>query len=169
MRIALLTAVLVASVQAGGATAAAHSASPCTGKDLRGTFKAVPGSQGAGNIVYALRLVDASAHACTVTGIPHVQLLGARGKAHPTDAVAAHPGQLTAVLVTLAPNKAAALTARFSPDVPGRGEQVIGPCEAISYKLRVTPSGGGSLIAPITPPTRVCEHGGMTLSALSAS
>ncbi len=167
MRIALLAAVLVAALQAGSA-AAVHDALPCTGKDLRGTFKAVPGSQGAGNIVYALRLTNASARACTVTGIPQVQLLDAQGQKLPTAAVAAHPGELTAVLVTLAPGQAATLNARFSPDVPGKGEQHMGRCEPIASKLRVTPSGGGSLIAAITPPTSVCEHGGMTLSVLTA-
>jgi len=83
--------VLAASLQAGCASAAVDNASPCTGQDLRGTFKAVPRSQGAGNIVYALRLRNASARACTVTGIPHVQLLDAKGKKLPTNAVAAHP------------------------------------------------------------------------------
>src|SRR5471032_1794122 len=165
MRTALLIALLAASVQATVATAAVVTTGPCTGKDLRGTFKAVPGSQGAGNIVYALRLRNASTHACTVTGVPHVQLLGAKGKKLPTNAVAAHPG-VTAVPVTLAPNKAAVSDARFSPDVPGKGEQQLGHCEATSYMVRVTASGGGTLIAPITPPTPVCEHGGMALSAL---
>jgi hypothetical protein len=160
--------VLVASIQVSCATAATHTLSQCTGQDLRGTFKAVPGSQGAGNIVYALRLRNASASACTVTGIPHVQLLNAKGAKLPTAAVAAHPG-VKGAIVTLAPNKAAVSTARFSPDVPGKGEQQLGHCEATSYKLRITPSGGGSLIAPITPATPVCEHGGMAISVLAAA
>jgi Protein of unknown function (DUF4232) len=165
MRRALLIAVLAASLQAGCATAAVHNVSACKGSDLHGTFKAVPGSQGAGNIVYALRLRNVSAGSCTVKGIPHVQLLSANGNKLPTNAVAAHPG-VPGVLVTLAPNKTAVSDARFSPDVPGKGEPQLGHCEAKSYKLRVMPSGGGALIAPITPPTPVCEHGGMALSAL---
>jgi Domain of unknown function (DUF4232) len=169
VRGALLIAAVTALAQLGGAGAATEKASPCTGKDLRGTFTAVPGSQGAGNIVYALRLRNASSGACTIKGLPSVQLLGKEGVKRPTAAVALHPAQAAAVLVTLAPNKAAALTARFSPDVPGRGEQQIGRCEPVSAKLRVSPPGGGSLIAAITPPTSVCEHGGMTFSALAAA
>jgi hypothetical protein len=30
----------------------------------------------------------------------------------------------------------------------------------------VTPNGGGTLIAAITPPTAVCEHGAMKFAAL---
>ena len=132
-----------------------------------GNFQAVGNNGYAGNIVYALRLRNASAGACTVTGIPHVQLLNAKAAKLPTAAVAAHPG-VKGAIVTLAPNKAAVSTARFSPDVPGKGEQQLGHCEAISYKLRVTPSAGGGLIAPITPATSVCEHGGMAFSVLTA-
>jgi hypothetical protein len=98
-----------------------------------------------------------------------VELLGKEGVKRPTAAVALHPAQAAATLVTLGPRKAASLTARFSPDVPGPGEQQIGRCEPVSSKLRVTPVGGGSLIVAITPPTSVCEHGGMTFSVLAAS
>jgi hypothetical protein len=76
---------------------------------------------------------------------------------------------LTAVMVRLAPGRSARATARFSPDVPGPGEQVTGPCERTSTGLRVAPSGGGTLVAPITPATPVCEHGGMSLSVLTAA
>jgi hypothetical protein len=73
-------------------------------------------------------------------------------------------------MVILKPGKAAAETARFSPDVPGPGEGVAGrPCEPAAYKLRVTPTGGGSVVVPVKPPTSVCEHGTMTLPALSAA
>ena len=169
MRAALFIVAVAASIWAGGATATRQMASPCTGGDLRGAFAAVVGSEGAGNIVYALRLRNVSTSACTVTGLPQVQLLSAKGTTLPTHAVAAHPGELTAVLVTLAPNKAAVSTARFSPDVPGTGEQQIGRCEPVSSKLRVTPSGHGSVVVPIVPPTSVCEHGGMTFSVFTAA
>jgi hypothetical protein len=147
---------------------AAQMASPCTGADLTGTFAAVPGSAGAGNIVYALRLRNGSAAACTVTGIPGITLLDRRGKKLPTHPFPAHPGALTAVLVTLAPGKTA--TARFSPDVPGTGEPVSGRrCESVAYSLLVRPNGGGTLRAPIRPATPVCEHGGMSWSVLTQS
>jgi hypothetical protein len=149
---------------------AAQMASPCTGAELAGTFAAVPGSAGAGNIVYALRLNNRSTAACTVTGIPGITLLDRRGKKLPTHPLPAHPGALTAVLVTLAPGKTATATARFSPDVPGTGEPVSGRrCEPVAYSLLVRPNGGGTLRAPIRPATPVCEHGGMSWSVLTQS
>jgi hypothetical protein len=149
---------------------ASQIAQPCTGAELAGTFKVVPGSAGAGNIVYALRLENTSRATCTVTGIPGVTLLDRRGKRLPTHPFPAHPGALTAVLVTLAPGKTATATARFSPDVPGTGEPVSGTrCEPVAYRLLVRPNGGGALRAPIRPPTPVCEHGGMTWSVLTRS
>jgi Protein of unknown function (DUF4232) len=169
VRGALLIVAVAALVQLNGAFAATEKAPLCTGKDLQGTFSAVPGSEGAGNIVYALRLSNASSGTCTIKGLPQLQLLGKEGVKRPTNAAALHPAQAAAGLVTLAPNKAAALTARFSPDVAGKGEQQIGRCEPVSWKLRVASSGGGSLIVAISPPTSVCEHGGMTLTALASS
>ena len=149
---------------------AAQMAAPCKGSDLAGRFAAVPGSPGAGNIVYALRLKNTSSSRCTVTGIPGVTLLGRRGRRLPTHPFPAHPGALTAVLVTLAPGKTATATARFSPDIPGTGEPVTGTrCEPVAYRLLVQPNGGGTLSAPIRPPTPVCEHGGMQWSVLTQS
>ena len=147
---------------------AAQLAAPCSATELSGTFAVVPGSAGAGNIVYALRLKNTARHSCTVTGIPGVTLVDRRGKRLPTHPFPAHPGALTAVLVTLAPGKSATATARFSPDVPGAGEPVSGRrCEPVAYTLLVRPNGGGALRAPIRPPTPVCEHGGMTWSVLT--
>jgi hypothetical protein len=147
---------------------AAQMSHPCTAAQLSGTFKAVPGSPGAGNIVYALRVKNTSAHTCYVTGIPGVTLLDRRNRKLPTHPRPSQPGALTAVLVTLAPGKSTTATARFSPDVPGTGEQTIGQCEPKTYWLRVAPNGGGTLRAPIQPPTPVCEHGGMTWTVFTA-
>ena len=144
---------------------AAHISPPCTAGQLSGTFKAVPGSAGAGNIVYALRVKNTSAHTCYLTGIPGVTLLDRRSHKLPTHPRPSQPGALTAVLVTLAPGKSTTATARFSPDVPGTGEQTIGQCEPKAYWLRVTPNGGGTFRAPIQPPTSVCEHGTLSFSA----
>ena len=147
---------------------AAHLATPCTAAKLTGTFAGVPGSAGAGNIVYALRLRNRSSAPCTVTGIPGVTLLDRRARRLPTHPLPAHPGALTAVLVTLARGQTATATARFSPDVPGPGEPVSGrSCEPVAYTLLVRPIGGGTVRAPIRPPTPVCEHGGMTWSVLT--
>ena len=132
---------------------------------LAGTFKAIPGSPGAGNIVYRLRVTNTSSKACFVTGIPGLTLLDARGRKLPTHATFGGPkGSLAAVVAPLAPGGAATLTARFSPDVPGPGEPVSKACERTAYKLRVAPSGGGTTVVPISPPTPVCEHGSMSLT-----
>jgi hypothetical protein len=141
----------------------------CRGGALRGTFAAVPGSAGAGNIVYELRLTNTSAATCFVSGIPRLQLLSRSDTRVPTHAVPANRGALTAVKVTLRPGASAGTAARFSPDVPGPGEGHAGPCEPRASKLRVTPSAGGSVVVPVRPTTSVCEHGTMTLPALSAA
>jgi hypothetical protein len=164
----VLCAIVLALVGASARQAGSSPSAPCTAAQLAGTFAAVPGSAGAGNIVYALRLQNTATASCFVTGIPDLQLLGRNGKRLPTHVAPSHPGALTAVRVDLPPGRAAKATARFSPDVPGVGEGTKGPCEQTAYKLRVAPVGGGTLLAPVKPPTAVCEHGTMTLSVLTA-
>ena len=144
---------------------------PCTGSMLAGSFKAVPNSAGAGNIVYRLRVANTGTSTCFVTGIPGLTLLNKNGRKLPTSATfGGRPGTLTAIMVPLLPGKSAALTARFSPDIPGPGEPVLKtPCEPTAYKLRVAPSGGGTAVVLISPPTPVCEHGGMSITGFTAS
>ena len=64
---------------------------------------------------------------------------------------------------------AAKADARFSPDVPGTGEQHTGPCEPKAYVLRVTAPGGGTVAAPINPPTAVCERGGLSFTVFEST
>jgi hypothetical protein len=156
----------LAALTLGSTAGAAHDAARrCRGAQLAGTFTAVPGSPGAGNITYALKLKNVSGSACTVTGLPAGRLLGRSKAALPTHVRAAFPGALTAVLVTLAPGGATRATARFSPDIPGTGEEVTGRCEPVAYWLRVAGQGGGTTTAKIAPPTSVCEHGRLMFSA----
>jgi hypothetical protein len=155
----LLVSAALAALTLGSTAGAAHDAARCRGAQLAGTFAAVPGSPGAGNITYALRLKNVSGSACTVTELPAGRLLGHRRTTLPTHVRAAFPGALTAVLVTLAPGRAARATARFSPDIPGSGEPVTGRCEPVAYWLRVAGQGGGTTTVKIAPPTSVCEHG----------
>src|SRR5205814_5721238 len=56
----------------------------CTGNATSGTFKAIAGSAGAGNVSYRLRVVNASPVACYVSGLPQVQLIGSDGNDVPT-------------------------------------------------------------------------------------
>jgi hypothetical protein len=162
---------VVAGVAVGvGVLASAVSAAAppaCAGRDLTGTFAAVRGSAGAGQISYNLRLRNRSAGTCFVSGLPVLRLLDRAGKPLPTHIAPSHPGALTAVRVVLRPGGYSAATARFSPDVPGTGEQVVGPCERKAFHARVNaPPGGGVVVVPLVPATPVCEHGGMVLSVL---
>jgi hypothetical protein len=150
-------------------TTAPAEAAACTGADLTGSFSAVPGSAGAGNIVYSLHLTNASSSPCFVSGLPAVALLDKNGSPLPTHVAAAQPGQATAARIVLQSGDTAKADARFSPDVPGTGEQQIGPCEPKAYVLRVTAPGGGTVAAPISRPTAVCEHGGLNFSVFSSA
>ena len=165
----LLAGTLAALALAGGGSASTR-VGPCTAAQLTGTFRVIPGSPGAGGISYRLRLRNHSARTCFVSGLAQVRLLGRTGRALPTKVTPFFRPGLTAVRVVLRPGQAAHADARFSPDNPGPGEpQMGGACEPKAYKLRVTPPpGGGTLLAPVSPPTTVCVHGAMTLKALSA-
>jgi hypothetical protein len=146
-------------------TAAAPAPAPsnaCTGSDLSGTFTVLEGSAGAGNIVYTLRLTDASQSPCTVAGLPQLQLLGSSGSELPTKVTADRPGD-TGSTVTLQPGASATAQARFSPDVTGPGESGD-PCEPKAAQVRVTAPGGGTLDVKIDPATSVCSHGAMQLT-----
>ena len=163
------TAAVATIAAALGSAATAGVTPPCVGRDLSGTFAAVPGSAGAGQISYNLRLRNRSSRTCFVSGLPVLRLVDRLGRPLPTHIAPSHPGALTAVRVLLRPGAYTAATARFSPDVPGTGEQVKGPCERKAYRARVTaPPGGGIVVVPIVPATPVCEHGSMVLSVLIA-
>jgi Protein of unknown function (DUF4232) len=165
-RPALLALVVVVSTVLLARSAGARPAAAfCNSLQLTGSFTVVPGSAGAGNIVYALVLRNHSPRSCTVTGLPRVTLLGLHGKTLPTHVRAASPNQLTAVLVRLPPGASARATARFSPDVPGPGEQQRGACESKAYALAVNVPGGGVTRVPVQPPTPVCEHGQLQFKA----
>ena len=162
-----LVLIAFAAVFAAATTTAAGGLGvvTCKGSQLAGSLTVVRGSAGAGNITYALRLKNTSKSTCSLTGLPQGQLLGLNGGRLPTHVRAAFPGALAAVLVTLRSGQSARATARFSPDVPGTGEQTTGRCEPTSYRFRVTAQGGGTTTVKVLPPTAVCEHGRMLFSA----
>lgn len=163
MRKLALLACVGAAVAA--ATAQAHGAITwCKGSDLSGRFAVIPGSAGAGNIVYRLTLTDRSQSRCAVTGVPVVRLLAANGDPLPTNVIAVGP-KVAGPIVYLARGGAATATARFSPDVPGPGEPTTGGrCERTAGKLRVTARGGGTTTVKVSPATPVCEHGQLQFS-----
>ena len=145
-------------------TAPAQAAAPCAADVLSGTFSVIPGSPGAGGISYRLRLVNSSSESCTVSGIPAMLLLDEQGAKLPTNVSPAIPGQ-AAARVVLAPGAAATAEARFSPDIPAGSEPTDAPCEPRAFTLVVT-IGGGSVVAPVRPPTPVCERGTLNFSNL---
>ena len=167
IRVMLLAAVATAAlVLATGGPAAPIA--PCPGSMLSGPFSVIRGSAGAGNIVYALRLRNRSRHTCFVSGLVGLRLLGKTGRTLPTRVEPAFQPGLTAVRVVLRPGAQAKATARFTPDVPGPNEPTDRQCEPTAYRVRITPRpGGGTLVAPVSPPTPVCVHGRMSLSVLS--
>jgi hypothetical protein len=168
MRISLAALLLGAVAALSASTAFGHrTTAACTGAQLAGRFAVVPGSAGAGSISYKLTLKNTSATPCTVTGLPLGQLLGKTKQKLPTHVRAAHPGQLTAILVTLVPGDSTYATARFSPDVPGPTEQGKSPCEPKAYWFHVGAPGGGTTAVNVLPPTPVCERGTMSFSAYS--
>ena len=145
------------------------AASACGSSQLSATFDGVPGSAGAGNIVYRLRLVNTGSSSCWVSGLPQVQLLDANGGPLPTKVRPARPG-IAAAKITIEPDGAATADARFSPDVPGVGDQQQpGACEPTAATLRVTAPGGGAVDAPISPPTPVCERGQLSFTVYTAA
>jgi hypothetical protein len=148
-------------------TQSAGSASPCAGDALQATFTGIEGSAGAGQISYELTLTNTSAAACSVSGIPVATLLDKTEGALPTQ-VSTPPSGPAGGTVVLQHGEKAKADARFSPDVPGVGEQQSGRCEPVSYFLRVTAPGGGTVNAAITPPTSVCEHGSLSFAPYSA-
>jgi hypothetical protein len=146
------------------------AAAACGAGDLGGSFAEVPGSAGAGQISYALTLTNSSGSACFVSGLPQLQLLDAQGGALPTSVSAAQPGQGTAAKIVLQPGASAQAEARFSPDVPGPGEQQAKACEPTAHQVQVTVGGGSvTVTVPVSPPTPVCEHGALNMSLLAAA
>jgi hypothetical protein len=145
----------------GTTTNAAPASAPCAASSLQGSFDAVPGSAGAGQITYKLTLTNTGSTACFLSGIPQVQLLGTTGGALPTSTSAEPPVPANPAKISLQHGQSAAAEARFSPDVNGTGDNAPGQCQPTATVLRVTAPGGGTLDAPIQPPTPVCERGSL--------
>jgi hypothetical protein len=159
-----VTVTITKTVTVTTATSAATSA--CTGDQLSGTFKESPGGGGAGQIEYILTLNNTSQTSCTLSGRPVAVLLDENGSVLPTHVT----GNIAPViLVNLVPGGSAKATARFSPDVPGTGDSQSGACQPKAHTLRVTPNGGGSVNAPIKPPTSVCERGTLDFTVFVAA
>lgn len=155
MRWGLLIGILV--VLAGAPQA---SAAGCAG--LSGKLAAVPGSAGAGNIVYRLSVHNGGTSSCVLQGLPKLRLYALDGTPVPTH-VLPDPRYVPKPFV-LRPGKTASAMARFSPDVPGVGEPAVkGHCERVAWTALVS-AGGTTLVLPLQRPTSVCEHGRLTFT-----
>ncbi len=150
-------------------TTAAAATAPCAASSLRGSFDVVQGSAGAGQISYSLTLTNTGGTACFVSGIPQVQLLGTTGRALPTSSSAAPPAPASPAKVSLQHGASAVAEARFSPDVNGTGDNAPGQCQPTATVLRITAPGGGTLDAPIQPPTPVCERGSLHFKVFASA
>jgi Protein of unknown function (DUF4232) len=165
-----VTHVQTVTVTTTGATTTTKTAAsaPCAAGSLQGSFDVVPGSPGAGQISYKLTLTNTGATPCFVSGIPQVQLLGTTGGALATSASAEPPAPASPPKVSLQHGGSAVAEARFSPDVNGTGDSTTGQCQPTATVLRVTAQGGGTLDAPIQPPTPVCEQGSLHFRVFSS-
>jgi hypothetical protein len=137
-------------------------AKPCAGTQLMAAFALVPGSAGAGQIVYALTVKNSSDAGCFVRGVPQATLLDASGTTLPTHVEPAGGGKRP---IVLPPGASALAQARFSPDVAGGGDAQTGDCQPTAHTLQVTAEGGGVTEAPIKPPTSVCQRGTLNFEA----
>jgi hypothetical protein len=164
-----VTHVRTVTVTTPTTTAVKPASSPCSGGALTGTFAVVEGSAGAGQIVYRLTLKNTGSSPCFVSGLPQVQLLGTTGNALPTSVSAAQAGTGTAAKISLQPGDSATAEAQFSPDVNGTGDSTSGQCQPTATVLRVTAPGGGTVDAPIQPPTPVCEKGSLHFKLFQAA
>ena len=161
--------VTTAATAPTGTGTTASAAGACAAGDVSGSFAVIRGSAGAGQISYELTLSNSSTSDCFVSGIPDVRLLDAAGTPLPTHAEAAQPGTALAAKIELKPGDSAYAEARFSPDVPGVGEQQSGACEPKAARLRVSLRGAGSTEVPVQPPTPVCSQGTLRFDLLSSS
>ena len=163
---ASLAVVAAAAFAACGASAGGQPTS-CTGAQLAGAFKVVPGSAGAGNIVYELTLKNTSTKTCTVTGLPQGQLLGKHDGALPTHIRAAfRPAHRDA---RHGSRRAGRPTRRRGsrPTCPGSASRRSARASRRRTRSGSSRAGGGTTNGEAQlPPTPVCEHGTLSFSRL---
>ena len=152
---------------------AAPSSSRCHTPELSASYTVVADSAAAGSISYNLRLTNKSMHQCTIYGFAGMLLLDANHKPLPTKVQ--WDSLVPKRLLRLNPGGSAAATVRFSPDVPGVGDNASAApgqqwtCEPTAYYTEVTPPDETTqLVTAVSPATPVCERGTMAVSAFVA-
>ena len=162
-RITVVCAVAAMAVAALAATASGRPTSRCEGAFLRAHMSVIHGSAGAGHIEYRLSIANHGPNVCIVHEHPGLQLLAADGGHLPTHV--RDQGQGGLAVIHLGQTVSAKL--RFSPDIPGPTEPSHGPCERAAHHVRVTLSASITVVAPVDPPTSVCQRGTIEEQPLS--
>lgn len=140
-------------------SAAPSAAGGCEASDLTGTFAVLPGSAGAGNIVYTLHVTNASQHACTVAGVPSVTFLDAHGAVMDQHT---NPEGPAGPVVSLQPGGSASAQVRFSPDVA--------PCDpGTATTLRVQMPDRSTFDVELDPATKLCGAGSVQPSSYTTA
>ncbi len=141
----------------GGGTDRCHTSS------LKLGIQAAGG--GAGQAYALLSLTNRSSVTCRVYGYPGMQLLGAGGKAVPTNLI---PTGAKPTLITLAAGRTAWSRLHWS-HVPGPGEQQAGLCEPEASSAQVTPPDETTRLSTTFAFGAVCEHGRIDATPMLAS
>lgn len=122
-----------------------------------GTWKPIPGSEGAGHVAADISLRNTSTHPCTVAGYPAVSLLASNEHPLPTNIVR-FPAAVTTV--TVAPGAWIHSEIRYSPNMPGPDEPQTGDCEPMTvHALAQLPGDTAWAKVTLPTPTTVCEKG----------
>jgi hypothetical protein len=154
-RAAAICAIATMAVAVLAAAAGGRPTSRCEAAFLRAHVSVVHGSASAGHIEYRLSVSNHGPSVCIVHEHPALQLIGAGGERLPIRVRDEGHGGLA--VIHLGQTVSAKL--RLSPDIPGPGEPSHGPCERPAHHMHITLSQSITVVAPIEPPTSVCEHG----------
>lgn len=156
---ALGSVALVAALTAGSASGSVQA---CSKSMLVVKMSVIKGSFGAGHVSYRLTVKNRGPGNCLLSTYPGLKLLTAKGKGLPTKVIRTQKAKTNVIPV----GETAKATLRFSPDIPGPGEPKTGTCEPKASKIKVSLSGGSSVVGPIKPATSVCERGTMRMTPL---
>ncbi|MGI8493486.1 MAG: DUF4232 domain-containing protein [Acidimicrobiales bacterium] len=133
---------------------------------MTATFTIIPGSAGAGHVEGRIVLVNVGTNPCRTGGYVGVQLLGASDTPLPTKVVRDTGTPVTTIVVPA--GGAASALVRFSPDVPGPGDNPGPSCQPVASGSEITPPNDTSFVIAHGPQSSVCEQGTLEVRALQA-
>jgi hypothetical protein len=120
-----------------------------------------------GHVEFIRRLTNSSTRTCMVPARPSLQLIGRGGEPLSTH-VSLWPPEAAMSPVALRPGTTALAAALVAVDIPRPGDSHSkgGPCQPAAVELRVGTGGKTSTLAPVQPPTSVCQRGSILLKSL---